>query len=186
MFMKFCNIFLCLSLISIITLSGCDAAHKSAVDERTEQISKALAAQNTLVVASKLAEQKRLCQDGEENLIAQATKLKTADPDAAFDLLHKCEGLTDSVRIKNLKRDAMIALQKKRVEASEKQRKIELAQKKKRGVSIGMSQTDVLLSSWGKPRKINTTTTSNASSEQWVYEGGYLYFTDGVLTTIQN
>jgi hypothetical protein len=60
------------------------------------------------------------------------------------------------------------------------------AMKKKEGVSIGMSQQDVLDSSWGRPRKINTTTNAYGSREQWVYDGGYLYFENGVLTSIQN
>lgn len=60
------------------------------------------------------------------------------------------------------------------------------ARKRREGVSIGMSQQDVLDSSWGRPRKVNRTTRSNGVSEQWVYDGGYLYFDNGVLTTIQN
>lgn len=58
--------------------------------------------------------------------------------------------------------------------------------KKREGVSIGMSQQDVLDSSWGKPTKVNRTTTSNTTREQWIYGNGYLYFTDGVLDTVQN
>jgi hypothetical protein len=66
-------------------------------------------------------------------------------------------------------------------------RKRELAQWKKEGVSIGMTQERVLQSSWGKPEKINTTTNAFGTSEQWVYRGhNYLYFQDGKLTTIQN
>jgi hypothetical protein len=63
------------------------------------------------------------------------------------------------------------------------------AQKKKEGVSIGMSKEDVLASSWGKPDHINTTTNAYGTSEQWVYgryHNGYLYFRDGILTSIQN
>jgi hypothetical protein len=41
-------------------------------------------------------------------------------------------------------------------------------------------------STWGKPESINTTTTQSGTLEQWVYSNGnYLYFQDGVLTTIQ-
>lgn len=57
---------------------------------------------------------------------------------------------------------------------------------KKQGVRIGMSKAQVIGSMWGKPRKVNRTTTAYSESEQWVYDGGYLYFTDGVLTAIQN
>lgn len=57
----------------------------------------------------------------------------------------------------------------------------------KAGVIIGMSKTEVLASSWGKPESINTTTTRNGRREQWVYGGNnYLYFEDGVLEAIQN
>lgn len=65
----------------------------------------------------------------------------------------------------------------------EKERK---AKARKEGVRIGMSQTAVLESNWGKPLRINRTTTARTEREQWVYDGGYLYFENGVLTTIQN
>lgn len=55
------------------------------------------------------------------------------------------------------------------------------------GVIIGMSTEQVLNSSWGKPQKVNTTTTSLGTREQWVYgNGNYLYFENGILVTIQN
>lgn len=40
---------------------------------------------------------------------------------------------------------------------------------------------------WGKPEKVNRTTTKSGSSEQWVYEDrpNYLYFVNGKLTAIQ-
>ena len=51
---------------------------------------------------------------------------------------------------------------------------------------IGMS-TEEATDSWGKPQDVNKTTTGSGSKEQWVYgNGNYLYFEDGVLTTIQN
>lgn len=64
----------------------------------------------------------------------------------------------------------------------------DLRRKKRReGVSIGMSQQDVLDSSWGRPQKVNKSTTVYGVREQWVYGGGnYLYFEDGVLTTIHH
>lgn len=58
--------------------------------------------------------------------------------------------------------------------------------KRKEGVHIGMSAEDVLASQWGKPRSVNRTTASYGVHEQWVYGGGYLYFENGKLTTIQN
>jgi hypothetical protein len=60
------------------------------------------------------------------------------------------------------------------------------AEKRKEGVAIGMSKEDALASSWGKPRKINSSHYRWGTHEQWVYDGGYLYFENGVLTSIQN
>ena len=51
-------------------------------------------------------------------------------------------------------------------------------------VSLGMTKLMCELS-WGKPKKINETITSGLVSEQWVYSDNYLYFEDGILTTIQ-
>jgi len=51
-------------------------------------------------------------------------------------------------------------------------------------VKIGMTKEMCKLS-WGEPNDINTTITSSRKSEQWVYASNYLYFTSGILTTIQ-
>lgn len=75
---------------------------------------------------------------------------------------------------------------RERRRAIAQQAEAERRRKKSEGVRIGMTQNDVIASSWGKPRKINRTTTARAVREQWVYDGGYLYFDDGVLTAIQN
>ncbi len=68
------------------------------------------------------------------------------------------------------------------------------ADKKKEGerrgrfIEIGMTEGEVKeLYSWGIPDHINTTTTNNGQSQQWVYKGNrFLYFSDGKLTAIQN
>lgn len=61
------------------------------------------------------------------------------------------------------------------------------AEKKKLGVAVGMSKDDVLASSWGRPNSINRTTGTWGVHEQWVYGGhNYLFFENGVLTTIMN
>jgi hypothetical protein len=49
-----------------------------------------------------------------------------------------------------------------------------------------MTPQQVLGSSWGEPRSINRTTSAYGEREQWVYSGGYLYFRDGILVTIQH
>lgn len=71
-------------------------------------------------------------------------------------------------------------------EARDKETPAERATKRKAGVHVGMSEQDVRDSSWGKPRSINRTSTAQGDSEQWVYDGNYLYFSNGVLTAIQN
>jgi hypothetical protein len=52
--------------------------------------------------------------------------------------------------------------------------------------TIGMTKEEVRNSRWGEPEEINKTTTANIVYEQWVYPNyKYLYFEDGILTTIQ-
>lgn len=52
-------------------------------------------------------------------------------------------------------------------------------------VLIGMPKNLVLLS-WGKPGKINSTVGKGYSHEQWVYDARYLYFTNGILDSFQS
>lgn len=54
----------------------------------------------------------------------------------------------------------------------------------RREVAIGMTRA-MVEASWGRPEGVNTTTTASGTSEQWVYGSSYLYFSNGVLTTIQ-
>lgn len=71
----------------------------------------------------------------------------------------------------------------------EEQKRLQAIAKKKKseGVRLGMTPADVVASSWGKPQRINTTTNKWGERQQWVYKSGsYLYFENGVLTTIQN
>lgn len=52
--------------------------------------------------------------------------------------------------------------------------------------SIGMTAEEVENSTWGKPSKINKTTTRYGVHEQWVYSSGrYIYLDDGIVTAIQ-
>lgn len=51
---------------------------------------------------------------------------------------------------------------------------------------IGMSADEVIKTKWGRPEKINKTTTSFGVSEQWVYPNfKYVYLDDGFVTAIQ-
>lgn len=54
------------------------------------------------------------------------------------------------------------------------------------GVRLGMTGEQVVRSSWGKPRSINTTLTARGKHEQWVYGGRqYVYLDDGIVTSVQ-
>jgi len=56
-------------------------------------------------------------------------------------------------------------------------------------VSIGMSR-EMVRASWGEPREVNRTVTSNSVNEQWVYgtiyNRQYLYFRNGIMHTFQD
>jgi hypothetical protein len=52
---------------------------------------------------------------------------------------------------------------------------------------IGMTKDRAIHTSWCFPEKVNTTETAGDIHEQWVYpNGGYLYFDNGRLTSIQD
>lgn len=51
--------------------------------------------------------------------------------------------------------------------------------------AIGMTADEVLTSKWGYPKKKNITQAETSTSEQWVYDQGYIYLTDGIVTAIQ-
>lgn len=126
------------------------------------------------------------CDSGANERYANAKELmKKADPDAAFDLLHPCRSSL-SEDAKSLYGQALTQANAKRAKVADAEAKRIRAEKKRNGVTIGMTDQDALDSSWGKPRKINRTINAYGVSEQWVYDGGYLYFKNGVLTSIQN
>lgn len=67
------------------------------------------------------------------------------------------------------------------------QERLAKARNAKGGIRIGMSTTEVLASSWGKPTYVTRTMTKRGVNELWVYGiGNYLHFVDGVLTVITN
>lgn len=89
--------------------------------------------------------------------------------------------------IKDFKTDIDKQLQSLRNNLAESNKEMENRRSEPQGVRIGMTQLEVLNSSWGKPNHINKTTGSYGVHEQWVYGGNnYLYFENGILTTIQN
>lgn len=67
------------------------------------------------------------------------------------------------------------------------QKRSSSAKARRPGAYIGMSKDEALQSSWGRPESINRTINAAGTREQWVYGGhNYLYFDNGVLTSIQN
>jgi hypothetical protein len=53
-------------------------------------------------------------------------------------------------------------------------------------IFIGMPPEECI-GAWGQPKKINMTETARGHHSQWVYSGGrYLYFENGILTSIQH
>ena len=49
---------------------------------------------------------------------------------------------------------------------------------------ITKTKEEVERSTWGYPKKINKDTYSWGTKEQWVYDRGYIYFKNGVVTSI--
>lgn len=63
---------------------------------------------------------------------------------------------------------------------------IEISANKPKEPAIGMTEKEVLNSTWGEPDKKNIDKYEWGTHEQWVYEGlGYIYLEDGVVTSIQ-
>lgn len=68
----------------------------------------------------------------------------------------------------------------------EQMKKISTKTAELRSPIIGMTAEEIRLSTWGDPDKINKSTYSWGTSEQWVYEGyRYIYLDDGIVTSIQ-
>jgi CHASE3 domain sensor protein len=141
------------------------------------------------------ADHRAQCTTGIQNVISEARLAIKTDPDRALAIMNACGDLIEDPRGKAMHKEALQAAQAvgareaARVVAEEKrQRQAELARRKREGVRIGMTQEEVLQSNWGRPESVNRTVTSRGTREQWVYPGmrNYLYFEDGVLTTIQN
>lgn len=80
--------------------------------------------------------------------------------------------------------EEIIAIEKK---VAVSQQKTAAAWKARGGVRIGMTAAQARNSNWGNPQKINRSTNSRITHEQWVYGGNnYLYFENGILTSFQN
>jgi len=127
------------------------------------------------------------CTAGIADVVKQANAfMKAKKYEMAYRVLHDCKQHMTDPKALALYERATVESTKISQAIIEQSERAERAARKRRGVSIGMSEMEVLESSWGKPNKINRTTRASGTSEQWVYDGGYLYFENNILTAIQN
>jgi hypothetical protein len=118
-------------------------------------------------------------------ILRKADALLQSDPSKVRELLSEYRPLKDPeiesyLRAAETRAASWAAAQRHEITDAE------LRARKKEGVAIGMTTERVFQSSWGKPFRVNRTTTATRNIEQWVYGNGrYLYFEDGVLTAIQ-
>ncbi len=78
-------------------------------------------------------------------------------------------------------------LENKRIQAEKVEiEKAEKAHRKSQGPSIGMTFEHALETSWGKPKRANSTTTKSGKTWQLVYERGYVYIDEsGKVRAVQ-
>lgn len=81
-------------------------------------------------------------------------------------------------RLQRVRREARIRMQEWGWSESD----IALIEAKK--IRIGMTPEMVRMA-WGNPRSVNETINAMGKHEQWVYRSSYVYFDDGVVTSIQ-
>jgi hypothetical protein len=127
--------------------------------------------------------------DQERELLAKIKSSKSSDHHARLLYYAELEKLfPDKKEYRDRWRIERAALTKVEEAARKKAEAQDRAERRKRGVTVGMSKEEVLMSSWGRPERVNSTTNSRGTREQWVYGGrNYLYFDEsGRLTTIQN
>lgn len=176
-----------------VGLQGCDDYRKERAAQEEARGAKALAetqARQALAErqTKEAAEALRVkCVDNIDQLIKLASMaIKNGDPENAKNILLPCRDtmVEKEALATYLKADQAINLKLKKKAAAELQ--AIKAAKKKEGVRIGMSQQDALDSAWGKPERVNRTTTQYGVREQWVYDNSYLYFENGKLISIQN
>ncbi|MFA7556414.1 MAG: hypothetical protein WCZ20_01270 [Hydrogenophaga sp.] len=166
-------------------MSGRDA-RIAEFDERMGKGDPQGAANSIRVCAKQLADESMLAMLAEAERQAHRSILADTGAPPAKRL-----AALDSLQALNAKPDPALVRQRARLvaeieKAAAAARKAALAEKKKKGVSPGMTGQDVIESSWGRPERINRTDYPGGYREQWVYGGGnYLYFQNGILASIQ-
>lgn len=151
----------------------------------------AAAASQARIEANRAARLKATADDRASARSQMAAAIAKKDYEAAISAGAMFADLSDpemiALRTEAKARLAEIQAKEAKIKA-ELDRKADLARRKREGVKIGMTQQQVIESSWGKPSDINRTSTARGTREQWVYSDGrgYLYFDNGILTTVQN
>ncbi|AFM41004.1 hypothetical protein Desaci_2029 [Desulfosporosinus acidiphilus SJ4] len=126
------------------------------------------------------------------NEIQNLTVTKFLDENVQKELLQRRQQYNDLLAKQNAEAETKAKAEADAQAKLEAQKRAEEEAKAKalaktQGVRIGMTQQQVLDSSWGRPNEVNRTVTANGTHEQWVYDnGGYLYFDNGILTAVQN
>lgn len=175
-------------LLSALAISAGRDSEEIAQQERHRQ-------ETAAVLAAAEKSRRDKCTSQADQILESARKdIKGKRFAEALRNLNRCKDVIDTEAWRGATKEAndqaarLAAAQAKQEAAAEAKRAAEEKRKKKQaGVSIGMTQQDVLDSSWGKPKRINRTTTKRGAREQWVYgQGNYLYFQDGILESIQN
>lgn len=125
---------------------------------------------------------------------AMLDKVKYKNSHADLDFLQTQENNKKDIDALQNDKDDQIQENIKEIEEAEKYSAIreratviEERTNSPQSVSVGMSKEEVLIEGWGKPEKINKTQTADHTMEQWIYKGNkYLYFENGILSTISN
>lgn len=116
------------------------------------------------------------------NIIDDGSSLKTLDLNELDNYIKKIKSVsTDSEYYDDSKITYAILVD------AYNQRSVDKITINKVSPKIGMSKAEVAyMSTWGKPKKINKTTTKQGTNEQWVYSGNrYVYFNDNEVTSMQ-
>lgn len=175
---------LALAVSLLLWRQHAEREQRAAAAQDAERLAAVAAAEAASAAA---AEVRAKCVTNIATLVTEArADMRAGNPQAAVRLLGECDGsMTDTAAV------ALLASARKGQEAQAEKARLAndaAARKLKRsqGVTIGMTAQDALDSSWGRPNKVNRTINARGTHEQWVYDGGYLYFQDGMLTAIQN
>ena len=142
-----------------------------------------------------------------DQLIKQKEERKKAEKEAELKLIEEQKRIEaeEEARKKAEKAEQELIIEKARLEKMLKEAKKQEEQRRQNLVkTFGKQKASLILEgvvrigwskyaaqeSWGRPNDINKTTTSSGVREQWVYreknyKNKYLYFENGILTTIQ-